>query len=234
MTQSNLSESEVIQYLQEHTDFFIRNRELLTDLKVSNSYGKIASLANHQVNTLQERNAFLKEKLNKLILHATENEKIISHVFELSLQLSQISHVANVTKHFSAFVKQHFNADIFRLVIPAYDNLETSKNVLCVEDETEFFRLFKDFMEGNSSVCGRLKKETLQFVFNKKSEKVGSSVMLPIGKNAKKGILIFASFDETRFIPDMSTDILSKLTNMLEIKLKNSFSSFNLLSSNQG
>ena len=43
--------------------------------------------------------------------------------------------------------------------------------------------------------------------------------MLPIGSHAEKGILVFASFDENRFNPDMSTDLLSKLTLILDRKI---------------
>jgi len=108
--------------------------------------------------------------------------------------------------------------------MPAYENLESSTSVLCITDESEFMSIFSEFMTNNTPICGRLRKEKLSYIFGKKSEKIGSSVILPIGQNAEKGLLVFASFDESRFNPDMSTDLLSKLTHILERKFKNTFS----------
>lgn len=223
MTDKEICDYDVINFLKADPGFYIRNPQLLQDLEVSAKNGKVTSLANHQINVLKDRNNYLKTKLADLISHAEHNEKMMSQVFELSLQLCQISHVSNVTKHFNKFIKMYFKSDLFRLVIPVYEKLESSSTVLCVENEAEFFSVFGDFMEENTAVCGRLKKDKLEYVFSKKADKIGSSVMLPVGAKASKGILIFASYDETKFYPDMSTDILSKLTAILDIKLKNSF-----------
>ena len=219
-----LSDKDIIYFLSQNTDFFVRHPEQLEALQVSNRNGKVASLVNHQVNVLKERNNQLKNKLSQLISNAAENEKIMSQVFQLTLQLCQISHVANVTKHFAQFVKQSFDSDMFKIVLPAYENLESSASVMCVSDETEFLSVFKEFMTNNTPVCGRLKKEKLVYIFGNKADKIGSSVILPIGKSAEKGLLVFASFDESRFNPEMSTDLLSKLTHILERKFKNTFS----------
>lgn len=219
----SITDNDIINYLSANTDFFVRHPEQLDVLKVSNRNGKIASLANHQLNVLKDRNAQLKSRLAELINYAEENEKIMSQVFELTLQLCQISHVANVTKHFGRFVKKSFESDMFKIILPKQESLESTSTVLCIEDELEFSRIFKEFFHNNSPVCGRLKKEKLDFIFGKSASKVGSSVMLPIGDNAEKGILVFASFDESRFNPDMSTDLLSKLTHILDKKFKNTF-----------
>lgn len=225
MTKQQLTDNEVIHFLSNNTDFFVRHPEQLEALKVSNKNGSVASLVNHQVNVLKERNNQLKSKLSQLIKFAEENEKIMAQVFELSLQLCQISHVANVTKHFGRFVKHSFDSDLFRMVLPAYENLETSNTVLCISDEnqSEFHRIFTEFQSNNQPLCGRLKQEKLKFVFPKQADKIGSSVILPIGDNAAKGLLVFASFEETRFNPEMSTDLLAKLTQILDKKFNQTF-----------
>ena len=219
-----LSDKDVIYFLSQNTEFFVRHPEQLETLQVNNRNGMVASLINHQVNVLKERNGQLKNKLSQLITNAAENEKIMSQVFQLTLQLCQISHIANVTKHFSQFVKQSFDSDMFKIVIPEYENLESSESVKCVSDESEFLSVFKEFMANNTPVCGRLKKDKLTYIFGNKADKIGSSVILPIGKSAEKGLLVFASFDESRFNPEMSTDLLSKLTLILDRKFKNTFS----------
>jgi len=225
MTKQQLKDNDVIHFLMQNTDFFIRHPEQLEALKVSNKNGSVASLVNHQVNVLKERNNQLKSKLSQLIKCAEENEKIMAQVFELSLQLCQISHVANVTKHFAQFVKHSFNPDLFRIILPFYDSLDSSPSVLCINDENKsvFKTIFSEFQSNNQPLCGRLKQEKLNFIFPKQASKVGSSVILPIGDNAQKGLLVFASFNENRFNPDMSTDILSKLGHILDRKLNQTF-----------
>ncbi len=223
MTDKSLTDNDIINFLRQNKDFFTRHPEQLEVLEVSNRNGKVASLVNHQVNVLKDRNNQLKNKLSQLINNAQENEKIMSQVFNLSLQLCQISHVANVTKHLARFVKHAFDSDLFRIIVPKYDNLENSASVLCIDNEEEFSIIFKDFMHGNVPICGRLKKQKLDFIFRKKANEIGSSIMLPIGRHAEKGILVFASYEENKYNPDMSTDLLSKLTLILENKFKNTF-----------
>lgn len=223
MTNKTITDNDVITYLSANKGFFVKHPEQLEVLEVSNKSGKVASLINHQVNVLKERNKQLKLKLSTLIGFAEENEKIMSQVFELTLQLSQISHVANMTKHFARFVKQSFESDFFKLVVPVYDSLDSSSNVLCVDDIPTYTQIFGDFSKNNAPICGRLKKEKLDFIFGGHAIKIGSSVILPIGPQANKGLLVFASFNESRFNPDMSTDLLAKLTQILDRKLKNTF-----------
>lgn len=225
MTGKNITDNDVINYLRDNTDFFKRHPEQLLALEVTNKNGKVASLINHQVNVLKERNNDLKDKLAELIRFASENEKIMSQVFELTLQLCQISHVANVTKHFARFVKQSFDSDMFKIVMPSYDGLESSGSVMSIDEGTEikFQQTFKEFIENNIPICGRLKKEKLNFIFGKRADEIGSSVILPIGENAQKGLLVFASFDENRFNPEMSTDLLARLSEILERKFNNTF-----------
>ena len=87
----------------------------------------------------------------------------------------------------------------------------------------EFQQIFADFRKKNKPICGRLKKEKLEFVFGKRADEIGSSVILPIGENSAKGLLVFASFEESRFNPEMSTDLLSKLSLILDKKLSKTF-----------
>jgi uncharacterized protein YigA (DUF484 family) len=227
MTNKPLTDNEVIHFLSKNNDFFVRHPEQLEALKVNNKNGKVASLINHQVNVLKERNLQLKSRLAELINYAEENEKIMSQIFELTLQLCQISHVANVTKHFGRFVRQSFASDMFKIVLPQYENLDSSASVLCIDEgkEEEMNKVFADFIKGNRPICGRLKKDKLSFIFGKRAAEIGSSVILPIGKKAEKGFLVFASFDESRFNPEMSTDLLSRLTHILDRKFNNKFHS---------
>lgn len=234
MTVKQLSDNDIIHFLTENSDFFVRHPEQLEALRVSNTNGTVTSLVNHQVNVLKERNNNLKKKLSELIQYAAENEKTMSQVFELTLQLCQISHVANVTKHLGKFVKKHFDSDEFKLVLPNSEGLENTKCVLTVKADQEqyFISVFNDFIKGNKPLCGRLKNEKLKFIFSNSHEKIGSSVILPIGKNAQKGLMIFASYDDSHFNPDMSTDILSKLTEILDRKLNYSFKAIKALYKN--
>jgi uncharacterized protein YigA (DUF484 family) len=229
MSDKHISDTDIIHYLTQNKDFFIRHPEQLEALKVNNNNGKVSSLINHQVNVLKQRNSQLKSKLNQLIGYAEENEKTMSQVFELTLQLCQISHIANVTKHFARFVKHSFDSDLFKIVVPAYDGLESSTVVksLSTDEENVFAKVFEEYIHKGKPICGRLKKSKLQFIFGKQAEKIGSSVILPIGKNAEKGLLVFASFDESRFNPEMSTDLLARLSEILDRKFNKTFGSVN-------
>jgi len=227
MSDKALNDSDIIHYLNQNKDFFVKHPEQLELLKVNTNSGKVTSLVNHQVNVLKERNTQLKLKFSQLIHYAEENEKLMNQVFELTLHLCQISHIANVTKHFTRFVKQSFDSDLFKIILPSYENLDKSASVICVgQEDKEFEKAFKSFLKQGKPVCGRIKKDKLNYIFSNQANSVGSCVLLPIGDHAKKGILVFASFDENRFQTDMSTDLLSRLADILDKKFKNVFPSF--------
>ncbi|MBL4773376.1 MAG: DUF484 family protein [Alcanivoracaceae bacterium] len=227
MTGRKISDNDIINFLISHPDFFVRHPEQLEALKVSTKNGSVTSLINHQVNVLKDRNIQLKNKLYELISFAEENEKIMSQIFKLTLQLCQFSDIANITKHFGQFVKKSFDSDLFKIVIPTYDKLDSSTTVLCIDkdNEKDFFVIFAEFLSKNETISGRLKKEKLDFVFGNNSEKIGSCVILPIGEHSQKGFLAFASFNEERFNPGISTDLLSRLTHILDSKFNNVFNS---------
>ncbi|MCF6289084.1 MAG: DUF484 family protein [Proteobacteria bacterium] len=226
MTAKSLTDNDIIMFLNNNQDFFLRHPEQIEALNVANKNGTVTSLVNHQINVLKQRNNSLKTKLNELITYAAENEKLMSQIFDLSLQLCQISHIANVTKHFSRFVKKSFNAEMMKIVVPEYTSLESSSYVLTLDEEKKekFLLIFAEFMHNNTPICGRLKQDKLNFIFGRRAEEINSSVILPIGDNAAKGLLVFASLDENRFHPEMSTDLLTRLCNILECKFSKNIS----------
>ena len=223
MKKLNFSQQDVIEYLKDNPDFFIKNSNLVESIQVTNRDGSVASLANHQINLLKQRNSHLKKNLSDMVFNASENEKLMSQIFEIALKVGQYTKVSNVLKCFIHYVDKIFSPDWIKVVLPENDSLNSIKSVIQMKVNDPSLSVFDEFFQNNEAVCGRLQKSFLEFFFKESSPKVGSSILLPLGNNSEKGMLIFASKNEERFHPNMSTDLLNRLSQILESKLKDSF-----------
>ncbi len=223
MSINPVSEQDVIEYLNSNLDFFIKNPQLLEEIQVSNKNGKLASLSSHQTNTLKDRNSQLKTRLADLIQLASDNERIMSMVFEVALEVGKYSKVSNVAKCFVHHVRKHFSPDWVKMILPANSKLNEVNEVIQVKEASGILLIFEDVITTKKAVCGRLRKNILEFLLSTEASEVGSSILLPIGANGEKGIVFFGSKDEDRFHPDMSADLLMRLSQILDSKFKAGF-----------
>ena len=86
------------------------------------------------------------------------------------------------------------------------DNASWSKQELAV---------FEKVVEKRKPLCGRLKQDDMQALFDDEAEPIGSVALLPLtlSDDSKQclGLVAIGSFDEARFTADMDTLFLSHL-----------------------
>ena len=71
--ESSLTEEQVVAYLLDNSDFFIRQEGLLADLSLPHASGKAISLLEKQVTILRDRGIDARHKLNDLLENARNN-----------------------------------------------------------------------------------------------------------------------------------------------------------------
>lgn len=215
-------ETDVIEFLSSHPDFFVKNPQLLEQIQVANSSGNMTSLSNHQINALKDQNIQLKQKLADLIQLASDNERLMTTIFEVALNVGQYSNLSNVMKCFLHYVKKLLSPDWISVMLPADPSLNSIHQVIQIDESQAIPIAFEEFIHNDKAVCGRLPKQMVELLLSESATDVGSGILLPIGKQADKGMIFFASKDESRFHPDMSTDLLMRLAQILDSKLKTS------------
>jgi uncharacterized protein YigA (DUF484 family) len=71
--------------------------------------------------------------------------------------------------------------------------------------------LFSQVLASNKPICGHFKEKQLACLFSGNAAEMGSGALLPLGQNARFGVLAIGSRDAQRFHPGMGTIFLRQL-----------------------
>jgi len=208
-----LTVEQVAAYLQETPDFFIQKPEVLESLQLSTAPEGTISLAQRQVERLQNKNSQLHEQLHALIDNARQNTELQSRVHQLCLRLMDAHGLENLLPMLVSELKKEFNADEVALRLfysgdtePALPTLSGNIRQLHADDDS--LQKFDGLLAKQQPVCGRLTKAQKEILFAKQADEVQSVACLPLGHEPCAGLLAIASYDANRFHADMATDYL--------------------------
>jgi len=212
----SLTAQQVKDYLADHPDFFLQEPEVIDSLQLGDSPEGTISLAQRQVERLQQKNHQLQEQLRILIENARNNTALQARIHQLCLRLMDAPSFGTLLPMLMTELKQEFNADEVALRwFYAGDKApslpETDENIVQQHADADDLRIFDKLLSKQEPVCGRLSKAQNELLFPQKSERVQSVACLPLGHEPCAGILAIASYDEERFHADMATDYLSFL-----------------------
>ncbi len=213
MADAMMDESVIAEYLQSHPDFFQRHEDLLRTLQVPHQAGT-ASLIERQVAVLRDKSRDLEEQLNGLIRTARGNEQIVTRLQRFTLELMRADSLDDVIATCQDILRDDFNADFVTLRIIGGDD-----TMHFVAPDNETLKYFDRLFDNKKPVCGRLKGEQQEFLFNKQAEAVNSVALIPLAGAERIGILALGSEDETRFHPGMGTVFISHLGELISTSL---------------
>ena len=208
-----MDESVIAKYLSTHPDFFHRHAELLATIQVPHGTGT-ASLIERQVAILREKSRDLEEQLNGLIRTARGNEQIVTRLQRFTLELMRADGIDDVIGTCQDVLREDFNADFVTLKIIGGD--DTMHFVTPTNDD---LKSFQNLFKTKKPICGRLKEEQLNFLFEKNKDKVNSVALVPLFGAEKIGILALGSEDEGRFHPGMGTVFISHLGELISTSI---------------
>lgn len=210
---SELSETEVIAFLQNNKHFFVDNPDLLRHLSVVAERGAVVSLSDHKLQQLQEQNDRLSSQLKQLIENAQKNEVLLNRLIRVLTELSLNTKQEDFLHKLVGFIREYFVADYFCLLLENQELLTLGvSGVAAFEPSVK--RLFKAFEKNNEPLAGRLSKQKMQALFGADTD-VASAAVLPLGENARFGLIAFGSQDEAKFQSAHGSDVLQKLSYVL-------------------
>lgn len=208
-----MDESVIAKYLSTHPDFFQRHAELLATIQVPHGAGT-ASLIERQVAILREKSRDLEEQLNGLIRTARGNEQIVTRLQRFTLELMRADGIDDVIGTCQNVLREDFNAGFVTLKIIGGDD-----TMHFVAPSNANLKSFENLFRTKKPVCGQLKEEQRNFLFEKNNDKVKSVALVPLYGAEKIGILALGSEDESRFHPGMGTVFISHLGELISTSI---------------
>lgn len=205
------SEALIVTYLRDHPDFFERHPELLARIRVPHASGSAVSLIEHQVGVLRGQLDTERNRLSHLISRAREFEQNSARLHGLVLQLIAAQSLADIRDALNVALRKEFNAAAVTL------KLFTISTESAAEDSQA--RAFLDFVERDTSLCGPVDQDKNQFLFGDQSQRIRSAALIPIRADDTTGVLAIGSGDNSRFSPDMGTEMLDRLGEIVSCRL---------------
>ncbi len=110
-------ESQVVAYLKAHKDFFVTHEALLADITVPHVTGTAVSLVERQVGVLRERNLELRERLERLLGVARENDMLFEKMRGLILGLIESASIADLAFALERELKARFASEFVSFLL---------------------------------------------------------------------------------------------------------------------
>lgn len=205
-----LSEEEVVSYIEQHPDLLLKHKGLLEKMQVPHSTGSgMVSLIERQVEVLREKNRLQEERLLTLINNARTNEELSDKLHRYSMQLSSTRGIDELLQDAAEGLQQQFDIDSVSVHIKREyhaDGLQTSD----LSDKT--YSAIMDTLGNESCSClSELDDELLESLFGDKSSSIKSCALLALDAPHRIGLIALGSSEQDRFSPQMGTLILSRL-----------------------
>jgi hypothetical protein len=208
-------EAQVVRHLLSDRGFFERHPQLLLRLEIPHPTGGAISLIEHQVRLLRKQLETERQRLNHLISRAREYEALSIRLHHLVLKLIAVSDSRQLCTLLQETLLSELSAEAMTLKLlaaePAGDDPE--------DPETALALAFRDFIDRHHTCCGPLDTAKARMLFGDTGELIRSAALVPLQAEGHAGILAIGSRDPDRFGPDMGTELLDRLGEVISQKL---------------
>lgn len=217
----SIGEKGVAEYLRRHPDFFEDKSSLLADMRIPHHAGNAVSLIERQILALRESNESRQAQLDALIQIARENDTLNHRLHQLTLQLMTDDELDSMLSMITNRLRKDFDADLVEICLLSSPVSEANATLPeFVTDIDAFCGQFQRLLGMGKPFCGTLKPEQLQQLFGDRSEAIGSTALIPLGKDGMMGLLAIGSFERSRFTAAADTDFLMRMGDIISTALK--------------
>lgn len=215
-----LTEEEVVQFLREQPEFFVKHEYLLNELKVPHESGSAISLGERQVQVFREHRDQLRTQLNEFIEAARDNDKHFEKSKRLLLNLLEVNGLDEVELVInSAFIDDE-KIDFAKIVIFGNPD-EYPATSIAIESRESARDALGTAVDSKNAVCGRFTDKQLDFIFHGDSKEVGSAAIIPLRNSELFGVFALGSKDEEHFDSAMGSLFLSYISDFITRLLPN-------------
>lgn len=218
-----VDERAVAAYLRTHPEFFEHNSSLLAGLRVPHQSGAAVSLLEYQVQVLRDQRKNLENKLHELVEVARDNDRLNERMHALTLSLMEAGGLEEILLTVQDTLRTDFLADVtaLHLFTAPDDGLKAGAasgafaNVVLTQRGDPGLSAFDKILHGAKPMCGRLRREQLDYLFGDRANEVASAVLIPLGRGGKLGMVAVGSFDRQRYHAGMGTVFLKYLGELI-------------------
>lgn len=214
-----ISEEEVVAYLEQHPEFLLKREGLLKRLHIPhNPGGGAASLIERQVELLRASNRDMEDRLAILVNNARINEELAEKLHRYGLLLSGTESIDEITDSAMESLQQMFDLDAVSVHIkPEFLN----DNFKVPEIGDKAYSALQDTLGKDSCSCHKeLDDELLTSLFAEQAAGIKSCALLALDVPHRVGLIALGSGDRDRFAPQMGTMLLSLLGEQFSTALK--------------
>ena len=213
-----LSEQEVIAYLEKHPNLLQKHDALLEKMQVPHRAGTgMISLIERQVEVLRDKNTSQEDRLDILINNARINEDLTEKLHRYSLHLSSTTGLVELMQSAAEDLRQLFDIDAVSIHIkPEYQDEDFHTSDLSDKAYTAIL----DTMGTETCSChSELDDELMVSLFADEAPSLKSCALLALDAPHRVGMIALGAADKGRFNPAMGTLVLTRLGELFSAAL---------------
>lgn len=204
-----LTDELVSAYLQDNPDFFNRNNELITGLKLPDSHRGTVSLVERQQQQLRQKVHHLEDEITQLMTVASHNESLFMLYSDLYLRLIDCQSAEELLDCLVQTTTQLLSLSAFTLFL--IDPVTIEHECLSKNDCQG---VMQNRLGKSDYYFGRLQYSEQQLIFA--GDCAGSVVLVKLSHDEKElGFLAISSDDAHHFDPRMDTLLLSQFKRLV-------------------
>lgn len=214
MSGENFTEAQVAAWLRSRKDFFERHPDLLVELAIPHATGGAVSLVERQVGVLRERNLELRERLQRLLDVARENDVLFEQIRGLVLALLEARSIPALATALEDELRARFSSEFVSLLLFDIDSDSVGGGVHSVALQDAQAHV-PALVRGRQAVAGQLRGEELAFLFGQEGAQVKSCAVVPLHHGRIVGLLAIGASDTEHFRSSMDTLFISFVGDVL-------------------
>ncbi|ODS24127.1 hypothetical protein AB835_05190 [Candidatus Endobugula sertula] len=214
----SITDKDIVDYLQQHKDFFVDKLSLLADLELPHQTGGAISLVERQVSILRDRNIDMRHRLNALLDNARTNDKLFEKTKRLILNLLEAQDINDLL---NALMDSFDNDFEIQQTVLLLFNERIDKATISVTGHIQVVPLktaqeiLGTIISNNQTVCGQLDTAEQQLLFQEHANRIGSTAITPLASANPLGILAIGNEDPEYYRSSMSTLFLTYIGEVL-------------------
>ncbi len=204
-----LTDELIVSYLQEHPEFFNRQAELVTSLRLPDHQRGTISLVERQLSQQREKIHNLEEEITQLMVIANQNEQLFSLYSDLYLRLLDCTAAEELLDCLHQATTQLLSLDALKLWLlkPTAVKHSTLIDHDCAE-------IIENRLSKDEYYFGRLQQSEQELIFAQQT--TGSVVLVRLTHLQEDiGFLAISSQDAEHFDPRMDTLLLSQFKKLV-------------------